>query len=261
VKIYRGILTGLNESFIINDAKRRGILDNCKDDAEREYTAAIIKPILRGRDIKRYYYQWAGLWVIIIPAGWTNKTEVMINQKYLLKNISIINELFKNLKISKKRDDQGDYWWELRPCSYYEEFEKEKIAWTGVGTRLSTTIIPQNFYLNAPANFLTYEKVKFLQGVLNSRLICWYYDLIKTKLGENGGRFYIYDFMTIPIPLITSFNEQIVKQIDQLVDKILSDKKADPNADTTNLEHEIDNLVYQLYEFTDKEIYLIENNK
>jgi len=76
-----------------------------------------------------------------------------------------------------------------------------------------------------------------------------------------AGDFIFYDFMTIPIPLITSFNEQIVKQIDQLVDKILSDKKADPNADTTNLEHEIDNLVYQLYEFTDKEIYLIENNK
>ncbi|MCS6934110.1 MAG: Eco57I restriction-modification methylase domain-containing protein, partial [Chitinophagales bacterium] len=72
VNIYRGILTGLNEAFIISTEKRNEILANCKDKEERKRTEAIIKPILRGRDIKRYYYDWAGLWVIVIPAGWTN---------------------------------------------------------------------------------------------------------------------------------------------------------------------------------------------
>ncbi len=67
VKIYRGILTGLNEAFIITTEKRNEILANCRDEAERQRTEAIIKPILRGRDIKRYYYEWAGLWVIFIP--------------------------------------------------------------------------------------------------------------------------------------------------------------------------------------------------
>ena len=68
VNIYYGIKTGLNEAFIIDDTKRQEILDNCKDDDERRRTEAIIKPILRGRDIKRYHYEWAGLWVIVIPA-------------------------------------------------------------------------------------------------------------------------------------------------------------------------------------------------
>jgi hypothetical protein len=87
VKIYRGILTGLNEAFIITTEKRNEILANCKDEEERKRTEAIIKPILRGRDIKRYYYEWAGLWVIVIPAGWTNKIEGKKNQKYLLKKL------------------------------------------------------------------------------------------------------------------------------------------------------------------------------
>jgi hypothetical protein len=73
VKIHLGVLTGLNEAFIIDDIKRQEILDNCKDEDERIRTEAIIKPILRGRDIKRYYYKWAGLWMIVIPAGWTNE--------------------------------------------------------------------------------------------------------------------------------------------------------------------------------------------
>ena len=64
VKIYYGIKTGFNEAFIIDNTKRQEILDNCKDEDERRRTEAIIKPILRGRDIKRYYYEWAGLWVI-----------------------------------------------------------------------------------------------------------------------------------------------------------------------------------------------------
>src|SRR5690606_8906159 len=67
VKIYYGIKTGFNEAFIIDNTKRQEILDNCKDEDERRRTENIIKPILRGRDIKRYYYEWAGLWVIFIP--------------------------------------------------------------------------------------------------------------------------------------------------------------------------------------------------
>jgi len=89
VNIYRGVLTGLNEAFIITTEKRNEILANCKDEAERQRTEAIIKPILRGRDIKRYYYQWAGLWVIVIAAGWTNKNkgndtaEIFIEKHFL----------------------------------------------------------------------------------------------------------------------------------------------------------------------------------
>ncbi|GIV08350.1 MAG: hypothetical protein KatS3mg019_0441 [Fimbriimonadales bacterium] len=90
VKIYRGILTGLNEAFIITTEKRDEILDNCKTPEERARTEAIIKPILRGRDIKRYYYEWAGLWVIgTFPALRLNIDEYPALKKYFLDRFDI----------------------------------------------------------------------------------------------------------------------------------------------------------------------------
>jgi len=131
VKIYYGIKTGLNEAFIIDDTKRQEILDNCKDEDERRRTEAIIKPILRGRDIKRYYYEWAGLWVILIPAGWTNKNRKNESPEFFIESQfpSLMNHLKQFEAKAKKRDDQGDYWWELRACAYYPEFEKEKVVY------------------------------------------------------------------------------------------------------------------------------------
>ena len=64
IQIYRGVLTGCNEAFIISTEKRDEILANCQSDDERKRTDELIRPILRGRDIKRYSYDWAGLWLI-----------------------------------------------------------------------------------------------------------------------------------------------------------------------------------------------------
>ena len=257
VKIYRGITTGLNEAFIIDDIKRQEILDNCKDEDERRRTENIIKPILRGRDIKRYYYEWAGLWVIVIPAGWTNKNKSNQNPELYIKEYftSLMNHLVKYEEKAKKRSDQGDYWWELRACAYYSEFEKEKVVWAGVGTQLETAVIPQGVYLNAPANFMTGKQIKYLHAVLNSNLITWHYDLIKTKIGLKGGRFYIYDFLSLPIPKISESDQ---KPFIEIVDKILDAKKTNHAADTSEWEKEIDLLVYKLYELTEEEIAIVE---
>ncbi|EPY1741470.1 DUF7149 domain-containing protein, partial [Campylobacter coli] len=73
LNIYRGILTGYNEAFIITTEKRNEILANCKDEAEKERTAKLIRKMLRGRDIKRYSYEWAGLWVINTHNGYKNQ--------------------------------------------------------------------------------------------------------------------------------------------------------------------------------------------
>ena len=64
INIYRGVLTGYNDAFIIDTAKRDEILANCKTADEKKRTAELIRPILRGRDIKRYGYEWANLWLI-----------------------------------------------------------------------------------------------------------------------------------------------------------------------------------------------------
>ncbi|GAB4131946.1 MAG: hypothetical protein Fur0027_19340 [Raineya sp.] len=270
VKIYRGVLTGLNEAFIITTEKRNEILANCQDEDERERTEAIIKPILRGRDIKRYYYEWAGLWVIVIPAGWTNKVnpsslmdykkaEQFITQQYpaLMQYLKLFEEK------AKKRDDQGDYWWELRKCAYYPEFEKEKVVWAETDQSLNTVIVPSGMYLQKTCFMIISKKLKLINALLNSKISQWYIRKLSSNLGEKGMSLTKESVKEIPLPPITPANQSIVTQIELLVDKILAvnasaSSASHPDADTHAWEREIDRLVYRLYELTEEEIKIIE---
>ena len=262
VKIYRGILTGLNEAFIISTEKRNEILANCKTEDERRRTEAIIKPILRGRDIKRYYYEWAGLWVIVIPAGWTNENKKNEDPEiFIKKNFpSLMNYLIPFEDKAKKRDDQGDYWWELRACAYYPEFEKEKVVWQRITQEPTFCLVKSGVLILDSMAFFTGKKLKFIMALLNSRLIYQYVNMIVHQYGFTGYRLSNQYVEIIPLPPITEENQHIVNQIESLVDKILASKKQNLQADTTKLEEEIDQLVYQLYDLTEDEIKIIEKD-
>ncbi|HON98552.1 MAG TPA: TaqI-like C-terminal specificity domain-containing protein, partial [Bacteroidales bacterium] len=266
VKIYYGIKTGFNEAFIIDNTKRQEILNNCKDEDERCRTEAIIKPILRGRDIKRYYYEWAGLWVIgTFPALHLNIDYYPAIKKYLLDHFDI-----KQLEQSGKkypelgfnaRKKTGNKWFETQDqIAYYPEFEKEKVVWQELaqGTQFAFDSKGE-FFVSNTAYILTGKNLKYILGYLNSKLNeftfeKWYC----TKLGGKGIRWLNQHVTEIPIPPITTSNQHMVSQIESLVDNILDAKKTNHAADTTTWEKEIDQLVYQLYELTDKEIAIIE---
>ena len=263
VKIYRGVLTGLNEAFIITTEKRNEILANCQDEAERERTEAIIKPILRGRDIKRYHYEWAGLWVIVIPAGWTNENRN--NEKpedFIKKSFPSLMQHLKQFEAKAiKRDDQGDYWWELRHCAYYPEFEKEKVAFKAVGKNLTFSLVEPGTMISAPASFMTSNFNKYILGLLCSSFTFYFVLNNADKTGAGDVMLNVQSFEKIPIPPITSSNEPIVKQIEALADKILAAKQQNPHTDTGEWEKEIDRLVYRLYDLTEEEIEIIEGGK
>jgi len=269
VKIYRGFLTGYNEAFIIDTETRNRILANCKDEEERKRTEEIIKPVLRGRDIGKYYYKWAGLWVIIIPAGWTNKHKGNKNPEEFFKETfsSLYGYFmsFSNMKGKGKglfnRDDQGDYWWELRHCAYYPEFEKEKIVWQEMSFHPSFTYDDKKFYTNQTAYIMTGENLKFILGILNSKISNWYMHNISYTLSEGAQRWIKQYVEQLPIPPLTSQNQPIANQIIALVDQILSAKNQNPEVDTSELEREIDKLVYKLYGLTEEEIKLIERGR
>ena len=264
VNIYYGIKTGLNEAFIIDSKKREEILANCKDEDERKRTEAIIKPILRGRDIKRYHYEWAGLWVIVIPAGWTNENRN--NEKpedFIQKSFPSLMQHLKQFEAKAiKRDDQGDYWWELRHCAYYPEFEKEKVVYSEIVRQPQFFYDTERFYVEATSFLMTGECVKYICGLLNSSPVTYFFKnwYAGGGLGEEGYRYKKAFLENLPIPPITSSNEPIVKQIEALVDKILTAKKQNPQANTIEWEKEIDGLVYQLYQLTEEEIKIIEIN-
>lgn len=204
VNIYYGIKTGLNEAFIITTEKRNEILANCKDDEERRRTDAIIKPILRGRDIKRYYYEWAGLWVIVIPAGWTNENKGKMNaEKFISQQFYSLMQYLKPFEErAKKRDDQGDYWWELRHCAYYPEFEKEKIIYPNMTKFLPFVYDGNGFYTNQKCFILISDSVplKYLGGFLNSNISQkWIRDNCPELQGGTRELSYIF-FQNIPLP-------------------------------------------------------------
>jgi len=261
VSIYYGIKTGLNEAFIIDNEKREEILANCKDE-ERKRTEAIIKPILRGRDIKRYYYEWSDLWVIVIPAGWTNENRMQEKPEiFIEKSFPDLMQYLKPFESkASQRDDKGDYWWELRHCAYYSEFEKEKVVWNPVNAEYRFAIVPKNIYFNNSIFMITNINAKYACAIFNSKVLRKYISFILSSEDQ-----YAYASKEIveriPLPPITHSNDSIVKQIEKLVDKIIDIKNGNNEYDTTDLEKEIDKLVYKLYDLTEKEIALIEDKQ
>jgi len=284
VNIYYGIKTGLNEAFIITTEKRNEILANCKDDAstssasERKRTEAIIKPILRGRDIKRYYYKWAGLWVIAtFPALHLNINDYPAIKKYFLDNFDI-----RQLEQSGKkypelgfdaRKKTGNKWFETQDqIAYYPEFEKEKVVWAETDQALNTVIVSSKFYLQKTCFMIISSMPRIINALLNSQLTQWYIRIKSSNLGSKGMSLTKEAVQEIPIPPITTSNQPIVEQIEALVDKILAShasagsatdaefiEASVSHADTSEWEREIDRLVYQLYDLTEEEIRIIEN--
>jgi hypothetical protein len=273
VKIYYGIKTGYNEAFIIDTETRNRILANCRDGEERKRTEEIIKPVLRGRDIGKYYYKWAGLYLIKIESGWTNKNRGKKKpDEFFKETLSslyqyLISFADKEVQGRRKgllnRDDQGDYWWELRDCDYYPEFEKEKIVWQEIVREPSFAYDDTGIYVEATAFLMTGNNLKYILGLLNSRPVAFFFKIFYAGggLGEDGYRYKKAFLEQLLIPPLTPQNQPIADQIITLVDQILSAKKQNPEADTSQLEREIDQLVYRLYNLTEEEIKIIEEWK
>ncbi|EAI7852935.1 class I SAM-dependent DNA methyltransferase [Campylobacter coli] len=261
LNIYRGILTGYNEAFIITTEKRNEILANCKDEAEKERTAKLIRKMLRGRDIKRYIYEWAGLWVINAHNGYKNqngeKVEA-INIEYYPSLKKHFDEFYPQLE---KRADKGLTPYNLRNCAYIEEFEREKIVYSEIVRKpqfyLDTKL---NFYAEATSFILTGENLKYLIAFLNNDFVAFIFKTFYAggNLGENGFRYKKAFLEKLPIPKINSKNQKIADELINLVDEILKVKEQDKNANTQELENKINSLVYKLYNLTEDEIKIIE---
>ncbi|EDO7456870.1 class I SAM-dependent DNA methyltransferase [Campylobacter coli] len=264
LNIYRGILTGYNEAFIITTEKRNEILANCKDEAEKERTAKLIRKMLRGRDIKRYSYEWAGLWVINTHNGYKNqngeKVEA-INIKHYPSLKKHFDEFYPQLE---KRADKGLAPYNLRNCAYIEEFEREKIVYSEIVRKpqfyLDTKL---NFYAEATSFILTGENLKYLIAFLNNDFVAFIFKTFYAggNLGENGFRYKKAFLEKLPIPKINSKNQKLADELINLVDEILKAKEQDKNANTQELENKINSLVYKLYNLTEDEIKIIENKE
>ncbi len=268
IQINYGIKTGANEAFIIPTEKRDEILNACKTQEERKCTDALIKPILRGKDIKRYSYEWAHLWVINTHNGYTSALKSKIPPIDIEKYPATKAHLDAHYDTIATRCDQGDTPYHLRNCAYLEDFEKEKIVYGEIVQEPRFYLDNGEcglgyFYAEATSFILTGEHLHYLLGMLHSKLITFAFKTFYAGggLGESGYRYKKAFIERLPIPQITEKNQELADKITDGAKQILALKEKDPKANTQKLEKEIDALVYQLYHLTDEEIKIIENGQ
>ncbi|GAA9334642.1 class I SAM-dependent DNA methyltransferase [Helicobacter pylori] len=268
IQINYGIKTGANEAFIIPTEKREEILNACKTQEERKRTEALIKPILRGKDIKRYSYEWAHLWVINTHNGYTSNLKFKIPPIDIEKYPAIKVHLDSHWDTIATRSDQGDTPYHLRNCAYLEDFEKEKIVYGEIVQEPRFYLDNWEcelgyFYAEATSFILTGEHLRYLLGMLHSKLITFAFKTFYAGggLGESGYRYKKAFIERLPIPQITPQNQKLADKITDGAKAILEAKEKDPKANTQQLEKEIDALVYQLYNLTDEEIKIIEEGQ
>ncbi|OEY43432.1 restriction endonuclease [Campylobacter jejuni] len=262
--IYRGILTGYNEAFIITTEKRNEILANCKDEAEKERTAKLIRKMLRGRDIKRYSYEWAGLWVI----GTFPSLKIDIEQYPALKQY--LSQFLPRIEQSGEkgcRKKTSNKWFETQDnIAYYEEFEKEKIVYPNMNKEFIAFFDNEFFVLNQKCFILSHQsnnkkELLYLTALLNSNVNFYYFKQIGAKLGASGYEMSKIFVEKLPIPKINSKNQKIADELINLADEILKAKEQNKNANTQELENKINSIVYKLYNLTEEEIKIIENKE
>ncbi|AFI08131.1 class I SAM-dependent DNA methyltransferase [Helicobacter pylori] len=272
IQINYGIKTGANEAFIIPTEKRDAILKNCddlqKDESgmsERERTKELIKPILRGKDIKRYSYEWAGEWVINTHNGYTSATKSKIPPIDIEKYPATKAHLDAHYDTIATRCDQGDTPYNLRNCAYLEDFEKEKIVYPETSQGAYFVYENSGIFLEKTAFMIVSDayNLKLLTALLNSKLVTFYFKNFcgGCILGKSGYQYNKHALEKIPIPKITTKNQELAHKITDCAKQILALKEKDPKANTQGLEKEIDALVYQLYHLTDEEIKTIENGQ
>ena len=238
ISIYRGVLTGYNDAFIITTEKRDEILSNCQTDDERRKTEELIRPILRGRDIKRYGYNWADLWLINTHNGIKGKLPRIDVEEYP----AIKAHLDQYWPKLKNRADKGDTPYNLRNCAYLEDFQKPKVMWKIIGCNINFSYDDGTMICNNAVNIMTGNKIQLLQflGLMNSKLFDWYLKLT-TEAEVQGGGIQLYVTTLEKTLLKLDFTENFTKVISRRVNGELSD-------------NEVDYEVFKAYGLTSEEI-------
>lgn len=269
-KIYRGVLTGLNEAFVIDEATKNRLV------AEDPKSAEVIKPFLEGKDIKRYAPLYPKKYVLFIPwhfplhkdntiSGSSKKAEVEFKKQFP----AVYNHLFSfktQLENRNKTETGIRYeWYALQRCAntYYEEFEKEKIVFPDISIRGNFTFDLNHSYL-VNTCYIIPKKDPFLLSIINSKLITWYYGRLTSTI--RGGYYrWIYQYVS-EIPIVdNNKNSSIIELVGELTVTKSEIENSKTDSDKKHLEHkaelldkQIDSLVYQLYGLDEEEIQIVE---
>ena len=247
VNIYRGILTGCNKAYHIDEIEKERLI---KLDCNNSF---IIKPLICGGDTEKFYCKSAKLWIINVHNGLKadNIEPIDITDYPFIK--SKLDMYYQTLS---ERNDKGVTPYNLRNCAYLKEFEKEKIVWQAISKRIAFAYDSLGeYYCDVTTYFMTGNNLKYILAILNSKL--FEYALLKIYLEGDTFKSKNAIIQNFPVPPISDTADSLV----EIVDNIIATKQTNTSTDTSALESEIDRIVYQLYGLTDEEIKIVEQSK
>lgn len=250
VEMYRGVLTGYNDAFIITSERREEILSNCADDSERERTAEIIRPILRGRDIKRYGYEWADQFIIAtFPSRQYNIDDYPTLKEFLLSfGIERLEQTGKEYIIDgekvKARKKTSNKWFETQDSiSYWDEFSKPKIIYPNMTKFLPFVYDTSGLVTNQKCFIITGKRLAFLTAFLNSSLFKFCFaDKFPELQGKTRELSKIF-MDEIPVVEVSDDEEVRFLMLVEATQRNISKEKL----------LEIDNAIFDLYQLTKEE--------
>jgi len=260
-KIFRGVLTGLNEAFIIDKETKDRLVS--EDPGSKE----IMKPFLTGREIKRYHPMPDKHYLILLPKGFTREKGHNPKDawKWLQDNYPAIARYLTPFESkAKKRYDKGEYWWELRSCDYYSEFERPKILLPEIALRMQASYDSMS-YFSGDTTYIIPVDDKYLLGILNSKVFHFCFSKISSTIRGGYLRFKRQYLETIPIVESVAHRDEMVEYVDlmlqlhiDLENTKLASQRDQIIAKINHFDNKINELVYQIYGLTEEEIGIIE---
>jgi len=244
IQINYGIKTGFNEAFIIDGKKRQELINQDPKSAE------IIRPILRGRDIKRYSYDFADLWLINTHNGIKDKGIKPIN---INDYPAVKKHLDKYYPKLEKRQDKGDTPYNLRNCAYIDLFYRQKICWKAVGRNLTFSLVEPGIFLTAPASFISSSHNEYILAFLCSNVGKYFVYQNSDMTGAGDIMLNIQSLVKFPIPRLLNEVENDIKN--KIIALLYNLNNGLPIAE---IQEELDAYIYKLYGFNQEEINAIE---
>ncbi|GAB1345621.1 hypothetical protein MASR1M29_22570 [Cloacibacterium normanense] len=258
VEFYRGFLTGFNDAFFIDEKTKNEII------SKEPQAEAIIKPLLRGRDIHKYQYDFNNSYVIFIPwhfpleneniSGASLEAEIAFKELYPV----VFNHIFEykeNLSNRNKSETGIRYEWyalQRAAATYIEEFDKEKIVWLSISDKAAFSLDTNKMYVTAPAYIMTSDRNKYLLAFLNSKIMEWYLDKVSSSTGQGTNQWSKIFVEQLPIPIVEDSRKPLLENFVDIINTIkeLKEKITDiiENNHIANFFEElIDAIVFEIY--------------
>jgi len=249
-----GIKTGFDAAFCVDTTTREQLI------AADPACEPLVRKLLRGRNIRRWRPVWGGDWMITIPASanrdwpWSSSPDERAAEEKFQANYPALHAHLKPFEAKlRRRQDHGRFWWELRPCDYYDMMERPKIVVQQILYHPVFALDTDNHLANAKVYSLTTDGL-YLLGLLNSRVMWWYLYRVWPHMKDEALAVQKFGLLTLPIPDAPA---DLRARIETLVRQAIA-LSGEPSPDLLAVEQHLNRCMVEAYGLSRAEVAIIE---